>query len=449
MAHRRRAARQRHILASVPSLTSPTLALQRARTSTEDKRLHRVWVVWALLFFNVLSYATMPTVVPIPHKVGQVLTQGALVAAFVLALTVNPKVRFRPNLFLGLYSVLAIVSLAMSIRFIGIGTTYRALRLFGFVVVLWLLTPWWGRRDLVLLRSQLRFLVVVLVTVGLGLLISPHKALAVNFGSRRLSGVIWPIPATQVAHYMAELAGLTLLMWMCGLVARRRALLVVVPSTVALVATHTRTAIIGMLVALLVACLSLFTTNRRVRRVLATVGIVAVVVLVPLAPLLSNWLIRGQTTSQLTNLSGRTKVWPLVLSEPRPETNMIFGSGLSNGSVIGQNAAVNGLPIDSSWIATYQDQGIVGVVLEAVMFLVLLGIALTRPRGPTRALALFLIVYCLFASFTETGMGEASTYLLDLTVAASLLVIPSAARRTTRLARPLAQLSPTVGPEQN
>jgi len=425
-------------------VTAPRIALRRAKTSAEDKRLHRVWVVWALLFFNVLSFATMPTVVPIPHKVGQAMTQGALVAAFVLALTVNPKVRIRPNLFLGLYSVLAIVSLAMSIRFIGIGTTYRAIRLIGFVVVLWLLTPWWGRRDLVLLRSQLRFLVVVLVSIGLGLLISPHKALAVNFGSRRLSGAIWPIPATQVAHYMAELAGLTLLMSLCGLVTRRRAILVVVPSIVALVATHTRTAIIGMVIALVVACLSLVTTNRRVRRVLATTCVVAVIVLVPLAPLISNWLVRGQTTSQLTDLSGRTKVWPLVLSEPRPETNKIFGSGLSNASVIGLNPAVNGLPIDSSWIATYQDQGVVGVVLEAVMFLVLLGMALLRPRGPARAMALFLIVYCLFASFTETGMGEASTYLLDLTVAASLLVIPSTARRSTRLAHPSIQLAPAV-----
>ncbi len=168
-------------------MTSPSFAFRRTKTSAEDKRLHRVWVVWALLFFNVLSFSTMATVVPIPHKVGQALTQGALVVAFVLALTINPKVKVRPNLFLGLYSVLAIVSLAMSIRFIGIGTTYRAFRLFGFVVVLWLLTPWWGRRDVVLLRSQLRFLVVVLASIGLGLLISPHKALAVNFGSRRLA----------------------------------------------------------------------------------------------------------------------------------------------------------------------------------------------------------------------------------------------------------------------
>jgi hypothetical protein len=52
----------------------------------------------------------------------------------------------------------------------------------------------------------------------------------------------------------------------------------------------------------------------------------------------------------------------------------------------------------------------------------LLLIAAFRPRGPTRAMALFLLVYCLIASFTETGLGQASTYMLDLTIAASLLV---------------------------
>jgi hypothetical protein len=39
-----------------------------------------------------------------------------------------------------------------------------------------------------------------------------------------------------------------------------------------------------------------------------------------------------------------------------------------------------------------------------------------------RALALFLVVYCLVASFTETGFSDASTYLLELTLAASMLV---------------------------
>ena len=48
----------------------------------------------------------------------------------------------------------------MSIRLVGIGTDYRAFRLIGFRLVLWLLTPWWGRRDLLLLECQVRFLVL-------------------------------------------------------------------------------------------------------------------------------------------------------------------------------------------------------------------------------------------------------------------------------------------------
>jgi hypothetical protein len=411
-------------------VSAPPPETSRLGSTSGRKTLRRVWVIWALLFLNVLSYAKQPTVVPLPHKVGQVLTQGALVAAFVLALTINPKLRVRPNPFLALYSALAVLSLAMSIRFVGIGTDYRAVRLVGFVLVLWMLTPWWGRRDLLLLKYQVRFLVLILITVALGLVLSPGKALAVNFGAKRLTGALWPIPPTQVAHYMAELTGLAILMWMCGIIPRRRALWMAVPAGVGLVATQTRTAVLALVVGLIVATVSLLKTSRRSRRVLTWTGVVILVVALPLSPLVNAWLVRGQNASQLNNLSGRTLVWPLVLSESRPDTNKIFGSGLSNGGVVNAGPAVNGLPIDSSWMLTYQDQGLVGVVLEGVIFCVLLVTALLRARSPARAIALFLIVYCLCASFTESGMGVASPYLLDLTVAASLLAsAPTIGRR--------------------
>ena len=41
-------------------------------------------------------------------------------------------------------------------------------------------------------------------------------------------------------------------------------------------------------------------------------------------------------------------------------------------------------------------------------------------------MALFLIVYCLIAGISESGLGGVSPYLLDLTVAASLVTFPSA-----------------------
>lgn len=41
-------------------------------------------------------------------------------------------------------------------------------------------------------------------------------------------------------------------------------------------------------------------------------------------------------------------------------------------------------------------------------------------------MALFLIVYSLIAGLSESGLGGASPYLLDLTLATSLVTFPSA-----------------------
>jgi hypothetical protein len=404
----------------------PVVKRRGARTKTaEQRRVRRVQVVWALLFFNVLSFTSQPIVLPIPHFVGQLLTQGALVLALLMALSLNPRVKVRPNVFLSLYSLLAIVTLMMSVRFVSLGTVYRAGRLVEFLAVLWILTPWWGRRDLLLVRAQVRFLVVILVTVWLGLALSPHKAYVMDAGAKRLSGAIWPMPATQVGHYMAELTGLAVLLWLCRVWSRRTALLVLIPALSGLLLSHTRTALVGMIVGLAVAAVSLLTQSRRARRAFATTVLVIVTVVVPLSPLISSWLVRGETATQVSNLSGRTEVWPSVLSEPRPETNKLLGSGMTNGGVVGAaNPAEDGLPIDGSWVATYQNQGLIGIVLEGAMFVVLLLGALLRPPSPARAMALFLILYCLVASFAETGLGDASTYLLDLALAASLLCLP-------------------------
>ena len=311
----------------------------------------------------------------------------------------------------------------MSVRFVGLGTAYRSFRLIGFLCVLWLLTPWWGRRDLLLLRSQMRFLLLILGSVVLGLIITPGRELG-----GRLSGTIWPIPPTQVAHFAAELAGLTILLWFCRLLSGRQAIVFVGPALIILVLTHTRTALTAMVAGLLVAGTSLFLSKRRVRKSLATALIVVLVIVLPASPFLADWLTRGESTQQLQSLTGRTQAWSAVLSTHRPTTNVVFGSGLTNDSVINAaNPATNGLPIDSSWISIYQDQGIVGEVLVSAAIVLLLLTALGRARGPTRAMALFLIVYCLIAGVSESGLGGASQYLLDLTVAASLLTFPSLA----------------------
>jgi hypothetical protein len=65
--------------------------------------------------------------------------------------------------------------------------------------------------------------------------------------------------------------------------------------------------------------------------------------------------------------------------------------------------------------------GLVGVAITIMLGLFVLTAAWFRPQGPRRALALFLVAYCVVASFTESGLSEASPYLLELTLAASLV----------------------------
>jgi hypothetical protein len=386
-----------------------------------DSRERRVTVIWCLLFFNALTPGQ--SVLPISHRVAQMMTQGALLVALVLVLTVNPRLRIRPNWFLGLYTILAVSSLMMSIRLVGLGTEYRSIRLIVFLFVLWLLTPWWGRRDLLVLRSQMRFLGIILGSIVLGLLIWPGKALS----NGRLGGTIWPIWPTGVGHFAGEIAGLITLLWLCRLVTLRRALILAVPAVIALQLSHTRTALLAMIVGLVVAGASLLVARRRARRFFAVALIIVVVVGIPASSLLTHWLARGQDAQGITTLTGRTNAWSTVLSSPRPTVNTIFGSGLSNDAVnVSPNPSLNGLSIDSSWISVYQDQGIFGDVLIGAVFLLLLLTTLFRARGPTRAFALFLIVYCLIAGITESGLGDVSPYLLDLTVAASLVTFPAA-----------------------
>ena len=337
--------------------------------------------VWAALFANVLAFSELPTLIPIPTTVGRVVTQGALIVAFLLALRANPRGVIRPNLFLVLLTMLAVVALIVSIHneFL-LGSTFRACRLLGFTAVLWLLTPWWGRSDFILLRSHITCLRVVVGTVLVGAVLAPGAAFSYD---GRLTGALWPIPPTQVAHYAAVLLGCTVVLWFGGAVRGRTALLTLFGAGAALVGAQTRTALIAMAVGLVVAGASMFIGHARVRRTLTLLGVLAAVVAIFFAPLITNWFWRGQTVEEAAELTGRTKVWSEIFGLQRPWLEQVFGSGLSNKSF-------NGLPIDSNWLAVYLDQGWFGIVIDAALLLVLIIVAVTHPRGVRRATALFL-----------------------------------------------------------
>jgi len=393
---------RRGILPTAPPLTAERLFRRR------------VYLAWSLLFFNTLTYLQGYSFVHIPAFIGKGIAQAALPAALLCALSLNRRLIVRPNVFLCLVTLIVLGAFLPTLEPQHFGTILRTLRMAGFVAGLWLLTPLWGRRDLLLVRCHLAVLYAALGSVVLGLVIAPGTARN-GGGTGRLGGALWPMPPTQVAHYGAVIIGLVVVLWFSSQIRGRTTAIIVVPAMAILLLTHTRTAMVALVAGLLVAGMSLIVAKARVRKLFAAAGAVAAVAVVTLSTVITTWLERGQSQEGLTNLTGRTKVWGPLLAAHRDKFQEFFGFGLSNVSF-------NGFPIDSNWLASYQELGLFGVFVCATILLFMLVNAYFRPRGAQRALALFLVTYCLIASFTEVGFTDVSPYMLDLFVAASLLV---------------------------
>jgi hypothetical protein len=394
--------------------------VRKASDEVPARRIPRLLLAaWGALLLNVLTPLGTSPIIPVPYVVLQVVAQSALALALVLALLANPKMVVRPNPFLILLSLMAVVALAASVHneFLW-GSTYRAIRLLGFVVCLWLLTPWWGRRDMLLLRVHLLCLGAVVASVIVGALLAPGSAY-----NGRLEGVLWPTPPGQIAHYAAIVLGTMIILWMCRVITGRSALLGVTATVPILIGAQSRTAATAAIVGLILASASLFLGNVRVRRTSLNALLAAAAGAMLFAPQIIAWAARGQSAEEARDLTGRTAVWAAATSGRRPLINELFGSGLSNKSF-------DGTPIDGNWIASYIDLGWFGIVVQGSLLLLLAIMAVTHARGPRRALAIYLICYCVMASITEVGLGDASPYLLDLAVAASLLTRSPAVGRT-------------------
>ncbi|MFF7796352.1 O-antigen ligase domain-containing protein [Streptomyces olivaceus] len=392
--------------------------MSAGQDGTRTERAPRtVGTVWGLLVLNTLGSAGAETIVPLPRSLIQMVTMGALVAAFALALALNLRLRVRAGAYLFLLSLLLVPSLVSSAGLeSGFGALFRCARLGLFIGTLWLLSRWWDGGT-TFVRHHIRMYFLVLGSVVAGALISPGAALPDLYGGR-LVGALWPLTPPQIGQYAAVVTGLAVLLRLGRRTDRVSGAVVIVPSLVLLVLTHTRTATIGLLVGLALAVGSLVPTSAAARRFFARAVLCAAVAAVGFAAALRAWFLRGQDEEHLSSLTGRAKVWDALLAEPRSIGEQVFGVGLGDKSF-------GGLPIDNSWLAVYHEQGLTGVGLVAAFVVVLGGVALLRPPSLSRACAIFLISYCALASYTEAGLGDASPYLLHLAVAASLLAAPA------------------------
>ncbi len=204
----------------------------------------RMGLIWTLLMINVLGLLLNDgMILPIPKIAGQVVTMGSLAIAFGLALVLNPRIRIRPNVYLVLLSLLAILAVGSSVTLeSGLGALFRCLRLTLFVITLWLLCRWWrGNLDFVTMHIRITCMVLLSVVLGLA---DPGAAFSGPNG--RLVGAIWPIPAPQVGQYCAIVIGLSVMLWLGRRMKGRAVLTIVVPAMVILLLTHTRTALLAM-----------------------------------------------------------------------------------------------------------------------------------------------------------------------------------------------------------
>ncbi|MFE2217536.1 O-antigen ligase domain-containing protein [Streptomyces canus] len=374
-------------------------------------------VVWGLLILNTLGSTGAKTIIPLPRSLIQLVTMGALVAAFALALVVNARLRIRASAYVLLLTLLLVASVISSAHLeSGFGALFRCFRLALFVGTLWLLSRWWDG-GLTFVRPHIRVYFAVLGTVAVGLVVSPGAALPGEYEGR-LVGALWPLTPPQIGQYAAVVIGLTVLLLLGRRTDRVSAAVVIVPSLVLLAFTHTRTATLGLLVGLVLAIGSLILTSAAARRFFTWAVLCATVAAVVFASALQAWFLRGQSQENFSSLTGRAKVWDALLAAHRSTSEQMFGVGLGDKSF-------GGLPIDNSWLAVYNEQGLIGVTLVAAIIAVLGGVALLRPPSLQRACAIFLISYCGIASYTEVGLGDASPYLLHLALAASLLAAPA------------------------
>ncbi|MEV5510691.1 hypothetical protein [Streptomyces orinoci] len=376
-------------------------------------------LVWGLLILNTLGSAGAKTIVPLPRSLIQLVTMGSLVAAFTLALALNPRLRIKAGAFLFLLTLLLVPSVISSVNLeSGLGALFRCARLALFTGTLWLLSRWWDDGQ-TFVRHHIRMYFAVLGSVAAGLAVSPGAAMPDLYGGR-LVGALWPLTPPQIGQYAAVITGLTVLLLLGRRTDRASAAVVIVPSLILLALTHTRTATLGLFIGLALAIGSLLLTSAAARRFFTWAVLCAVVAAVAFASALQAWFLRGQSQENFSNLTGRAKVWDALLAAPRTGVQQAFGVGLGDKSF-------GGLPIDNSWLAVYNEQGLTGIALVAAVFVVLGGVALLRPPSLSRACAIFLIGYCAIASYTEAGLGDASPYLLHLAVAAALLTAPDTA----------------------
>ncbi|MET4059038.1 hypothetical protein ABIB35_000567 [Arthrobacter sp. UYP6] len=269
--------------------------------------------------------------------------------------------------------------------------------------------------------SGLTPLLVAMAIVGLG---SAMTGLPGFLNGQRLTGVLPPLRPNAIAMLCgvpAIAAAHTIL--------RGRGTLALALSLFTLIgvvlATESRTALMG----LGLGAVFLLAPLRRVSRSVA-VGLLALVLAILPAllytPALMNMVMRPGSAPLLT-LNSRTLAWETVLKTPVQTWERWVGGGLPIKTVSVEGQYWETQVLDSSWMSSLAQAGVLGTVVLATWAVLLL---LRTLRTASNTALPAILIFVLLRSFLENGLTEASTTFL-LFFAISLMVWEPQARPGT------------------
>ena len=156
----------------------------------------------------------------------------------------------------------------------------------------------------------------------------------------------------------------------------------------------------------------------RGRKVLATYGVIAAVVGTILGSRIATQaapvLLRGQNTSQITNLNGRLNWWELAI--PIWKKSPIIGGGLRTASrllVLGQSGFGQTSTVHSTWVEALVGTGILGVAALACFLMVTMWRAFWLATWPNaRIVPLLVLMTLAIRSFTGDTFESGGLYCL-------------------------------------
>jgi O-antigen ligase len=271
------------------------------------------------------------------------------------------------------------------------------------LVLLWVrLSP---GRDLV---ARLGLLVhAVLLAVVAGLILSPGSAVVPIAGADptpRLRG-IFPVIAPDLLGFMAVIGLLYLASKVGPSWTLRLGVRVGLAATYVLVLllTRARISLALLVIALLVLMVQDARRRTRLGLLLPLIGLAALCVLSLYAGRITTFVSRGESSQALSTLTGRTVTWHQA--EQAWAQRPLTGYGFYAGHRLGIVSSIEAQNLDSMWIETLLDVGLIGTVPLAGL-LIAGAFAVGRRRAPSRQLAVAIYATALASSFVNPSLQE-------------------------------------------